>query len=51
MKDDLFVDIATVKESDSILISLDASASLIDDTHAEILVQKWSKEVQDILGL
>jgi len=50
MKDDLFIDIALVKDSNSVLISLDASLSLIDDTHADILVQRWSKEVYDILG-
>lgn len=51
MKDDLFIDFAILDKTDSVMMSIDSAAYLMDEDHADDLMLRWSKGVQCILGL
>jgi len=44
-------DIATLSETDRILISIDAAAYMMDEGQANALILRWSHEVKKTLGL
>jgi len=50
-KDDIMFDIATLSETDRILISIDAAAYMMDEGQADALILRWSHEVKKTLGL
>ncbi|KAF9483747.1 peptide synthetase [Pholiota conissans] len=51
IKDDLFVDIATIGHTDSIMMSIDAAAYLMDEAQADSLMSRWSVDVRGALGI
>jgi len=50
-KDDIMFDIATLSETDRILISIDAAAYMMDEGQIDALILRWSHEVKKALGL
>ncbi|KAF8163357.1 peptide synthetase [Crassisporium funariophilum] len=49
IKDDLFIDIAVIEEKDSVLMSLDAAAFMMDVDQADDIIRRWVKEVRQAL--
>lgn len=51
IQDDLFVDIASINQSDSIMMSIDAGAHLLKEAQADALISRWASEVEKVLGM
>ncbi|KDR81669.1 hypothetical protein GALMADRAFT_59971 [Galerina marginata CBS 339.88] len=51
IQDDLMIDIAVIDRSDSVMMSIDASASMMDEIQADSLICRWADSVQAALGL
>jgi len=49
IKDDLFIDFATLEKTDTVMMSIDSAAYLMDEVHADDLMLRWSEDVQRIL--
>lgn len=46
IQDDLFIDIATISQSDNIMMSIDAGAHLLDEGQADVLISRWATDVE-----
>lgn len=51
IKDDLFIDFATLDKTDTVMMSIDSAAYLMDEDHADDLMLRWSEGVRRILGV
>lgn len=51
LKDDLFVDFATIESTDTVMMSIDSVAYLMDNAQADDLMLRWSGDVQRTLGV
>ncbi|KAJ3517178.1 hypothetical protein NLJ89_g674 [Agrocybe chaxingu] len=49
IKDDIFVDIAVLDKTDSVLMSIDAAAYILDEKQADMLISRWVQEIEKIL--
>lgn len=50
-QDDLALDIATIESKDTILMSIDAGAHIINVDQAKMLVEEWAQAVLVALGI
>ncbi|KAF9493084.1 hypothetical protein BDN71DRAFT_1591331 [Pleurotus eryngii] len=51
IRDDVMIDIVTVETQDTVLMSVDASASMMDQEQAKEVIQRWAILVKGALGL
>ncbi len=51
IRDDVMIDIVTVEVQDTVLMSVDASASMMDQEQAKEVIQRWAILVKGALGL
>jgi hypothetical protein len=51
IQDDLFIDIATLSQSDSVMMSIDAGAHLMNEGQADALISRWASDVEKVLGM
>ncbi|KJA27343.1 hypothetical protein HYPSUDRAFT_63026 [Hypholoma sublateritium FD-334 SS-4] len=51
IRDDLFIDFATLDKTDTVMMSIDSAAYLMDEDHADDLMLRWSEGVRRILGV
>jgi len=51
IQDDLLIDIATMSQTDSIMMSIDAGAHLMNESQADALISRWVSGVEKVLGV
>ncbi|KIM49051.1 hypothetical protein M413DRAFT_438219 [Hebeloma cylindrosporum] len=50
IKDDIMIDIAMISKTDSVMMSIDSAAHMMDERQADELMSRWEKEVKMTLG-
>jgi hypothetical protein len=51
IQDDLLIDIATISQTNSIMMSIDAGAHLVNERQADALISRWVSGVEKVLGV
>jgi len=51
IKDDIMIDIATIDKTDSVMMSIDSAAHMMDASQADELMSRWAREVTMALGI
>lgn len=51
IKDDIMIDIATIGKTDSVMMSIDSAAHMMDASQADELMSRWASEVTMALGI